>query len=63
MQHDEPTARTTISLPASLHANLLREARVRRLSVSAVVRELVAEHVTRFRTVQMADVKIERLEP
>jgi hypothetical protein len=45
MTDREPIARTSIALPASMHADLAREARVRGRSVSDLVRGLVEKHL------------------
>lgn len=45
----DPHVRTTITLPASAHADLVREARVRGSSVSGVIADLVRAHVASLR--------------
>jgi hypothetical protein len=51
MSDHEPIARTTIAIPASMHADLAREARLRGRSVSAIVRGLVEAHLSTARVV------------
>jgi predicted CopG family antitoxin len=49
----EPLTRTTITIPASAHADLVREARVRGSSVSGVIRDLVRAHVASLRVLDL----------
>jgi hypothetical protein len=41
----EPIARTTVVVPASVLADVAREARVRGVSLSSMVREILTRHV------------------
>lgn len=52
----EAIARTSVALPASMHADLAREARLRGRSVSDLVRGLVEAHLSTARVVAPSNV-------